>query len=143
MIRFVDITPDNWRIKLAVAEHQKQYVANFTTILARAYAYRNARSRVYIVCDDDTPVGVGLYHDAPELEAYVFSELLIDARYQGNGYGKKATQMVLDAMKEDGVYQKVVLCYVEGNEVARKLYEGFGFIETDCDEDEIIMELRF
>ena len=37
--------------------------------------------------------------------------------------------------------KKVVLCYIEGNEAAKKLYEQFGFIETDRDEDEIIMEL--
>ena len=44
-------------------------------------------------------------------------------------------------MKQDGKYSKVVLCYVEGNDVARKLYENFGFVEIDRDEDEIIMEL--
>ena len=46
-------------------------------------------------------------------------------------------------MKEDGKYNKVVLCYIEGNDAAKKLYEGFGFVETDRDEDEIIMELSF
>lgn len=30
----------------------------------------------------------------------------------------------------------------EGNDIARKLYEKFGFVETDRDEDEIIMELQ-
>ena len=51
--------------------------------------------------------------------------------------------MVLDAMKADGKYNKVVLCYLEGNEAAKHLYEKFGFVETDHDEDEIIMELVF
>ena len=86
---------------------------------------------------------MGLYHDEPEFDAYIFSELFIDARYQGKGYGKEATQMVLDAMKADGKYNKVVLCYLEGNEAAKRLYEKFGFVETDRDEDEIIMELLF
>ena len=86
---------------------------------------------------------MGLYHDEPELDAYIFSELFVDARYQGKGYGKEATRMVLDAMKADGKYNKVILCYLEGNEAAKKLYEKFGFVETDRDEDEIIMELVF
>ena len=137
----MDIAPGNWRLELEVADAQKQYVASSTTILARAYAYRNARSRAYILYDDDTPIGMGLYHDAPELDAYIFSELFIDARYQGRGYGKEATGLVLDAMKADGKYNKVVLCYIEGNEAAQKLYERFGFAETDRDENEIIMEL--
>ncbi len=143
MIRLEDVNEGNWRTPLAVSDEQKQYVANSTTILARAYAYRNARSRAYIIYNNDTPIGMGLYYDEPELDAYIFSELFIDARYQGKGYGKEATQMVLDAMKADGEYNKVVLCYIEGNEAAKHLYEKFGFVGTDCDEDEIIMELFF
>lgn len=141
MIRLMDITPGNWRLGLQVADAQKQYVASSTTILARAYAYRNARSRAYIIANDDTPVGMGLYHDDPELKAYIFSELFIDARYQGKGYGKETIRLVLDAMKADGRYHKVILCYIEGNEAAKRLYEYFGFVETDRDENEIIMEL--
>lgn len=144
MIRFLDIDPGNWRPELAVAEEQKQYVASPMAILARAYAYRHAGSRAFIVCSDETPIGMGLYHDDPDFfQAYIFSELFIDARYQGKGYGREATRMVLDEMKADGRYQKVVLCYIEGNEAAKRLYESFGFVEIDRDEDEIIMELRF
>ena len=45
-------------------------------------------------------------------------------------------------MRDDGRYDQVVLCYIEGNEAAKRLYEGFGFVETDRDEDEIIMTLK-
>ena len=45
-------------------------------------------------------------------------------------------------MKNDGKYNKVVLCYIEGNNAAKTLYENFGFTEIDRDEDEIIMELE-
>ena len=44
-------------------------------------------------------------------------------------------------MRLDGKYSKVVLCYIEGNDAAKKLYESFGFVEIDRDEDEIIMEM--
>ena len=74
--------------------------------------------------------------------AYIFSELLIDEQYQSRGYGKAATKLVLDCMRADGRYDQVVLCYIEGNEAAKRLYEGFGFVETDRDEDEIIMTLK-
>lgn len=84
---------------------------------------------------------MGLYYDLPEMECYDLSQLFIDKHYQGKGYGKKATQMILDEMRADGKYNKVVLCYVKGNESAKKLYESFGFSETERDEDEIVMEL--
>ncbi len=141
MIRLEDIDESNWRYPLKVSESQKNYAANSSVMLARAYAYRNQRSRAFLICDGETPVGMGLYHDSPELEAYDFSQLFIDERYQGRGYGKAATKLVLDTMKRDGKYSKVVLCYIEGNDAAKKLYEQFGFEEIDRDEDEIIMEL--
>lgn len=140
MIHLVDIDPGNWRIKLEVAEAQKHYAANSTVMLARAYAFREQRSRAFLIYDDETPVGMGIYHDCPDLDAYDLSQIFIDKRYQGRGYGKAATKLVLDAMKQDGRYSKVVLCYIEGNDAARNLYEQFGFVEIDRDEDEIIME---
>ena len=141
MIRLEDIDAGNWRIPLSVSKDQEQYVASTTTILARAYAYREQRSRAFVIYDNETPVGMVLYHDEDSLDAYIFSEILIDERFQGKGYGTAATKLVLDRMKEDGRYHKVVLCYIEGNDAAKKLYEQFSFVETDRDEDEIIMEL--
>ena len=47
--------------------------------------------------------------------------------------------MMLVEMRRDGKYKKVVLCYIEGNEAAKHLYEQFAFSETDKDEDEIIL----
>ena len=142
MIHLVDIDPENWRLNLKVAESQKTYVANSAVMLARAYAYREQRSRAFVIYDDETPVGMGMYHDCPDLDAYDLSQLFIDERYQGKGYGRAATSLVLDAMKKDGKYSKAVLCYIEGNDAAKKLYEGFGFVEIDRDEDEIIMEMN-
>lgn len=141
MIHLVDIDPGNWRLGLTVSESQKNFVTDSYAMLARAYAYRQQRSRAFIIYNDETPIGMGMYHDCPELNAYDLSQLFIDERYQGKGYGKVATNLVLDAMRLDGKYSKVVLCYIEGNDAAKKLYESFGFVEIDRDEDEIIMEL--
>ena len=69
MIHLVDISPGNWRTKLQVSESQRYYVANSTVMLARAYAYREQRSRAFLIYEDETPVGMGLYRDCPEMEA--------------------------------------------------------------------------
>ena len=141
MIHLVDIDPGNWRLGLRVADSQKNYVSDSYAMLARAYAYREQRSRAFVIYENETPVGMGMYHDCPDLDAFDLSQIFIDERYQGKGYGKTATKLVLDAMKQDGKYSKAVLCYIEGNDVAQKLYESFGFVEIDRDEDEIIMEM--
>ncbi len=140
MIRLEEVNEQNWRIPLKVAENQTAYVANSSVMLARAFAYRNSRSDAFVIYDDDTPVGMAMYYDCEQMDAYDFSQIFIDERYQGKGYGKSAVRLVLDRMKKDGKYKKVCLCYIEGNEAARCLYESFGFHETDRDEDEIIME---
>lgn len=70
--------------------------------MARAYAYRNYRSRAFVIYNDELPVGMGMYYDLPELECYDLSQLFIDERYQGQGYGRAAVGMVLEAMKQDG-----------------------------------------
>ncbi len=141
MVRLEAVNEENWRIPLSVAENQKAYVANGAVMLARAFAYRNSRSEAFVIFSDDTPVGMVMYYDCEPLEAYDFSQLFIDERYQGRGYGRAAVQLVLERMKADGKYNKVCLCYKEGNEAAKHLYESFGFCETGRDEDEIIMEL--
>ena len=141
MIHLVDIDPGNWRLGLRVADTQKNYVSDSYAMLARAYAYREQRSRAFVIYDNETPVGMGMYHDCPDLDAFDLSQLFIDERYQGKGYGKASTKLVLDAMKQDGKYCNAILCYIEGNSAAQNLYESFGFVEIDRDEDEIIMEL--
>ena len=140
MIRLEEVNEENWRLPLRVADSQAAYVAAPAKILARAYAYRKSRSAAYVIYSGETPVGMAMYYDCAQLDTYVFSQLFIDARYQGRGYGKAAVQRVLDLMREDGRYQKVCLCYIEGNTAARALYEGFGFVETERDGDEIVME---
>ena len=142
MIRLEPIGPDNWREDLEVQEDQKRFVSAPDRILARAYAYREQRSQAKLILDDDTPVGMLLYHDWPEAGQYVFSELLIDRDHQRRGFGIAAARLALDEMRADGRYSKVCLCYIEGDEPARNLYEKLGFTHTgEVDEDEIIMEL--
>ncbi len=141
MIRLETVNPDNWRLRLKVSDAQKSFVADSATMLARAYAYRESRSKAYVIYNDTLPVGMALYYDCAELNAYDLSQLFIDERYQGNGFGMEATKQILDKMKSDSKYDKVILCYIDGNEAAKNMYEKLGFTLTgDRDEDEIIME---
>lgn len=143
MIHLETVTPDNWRLGLQVRDDQHNYVSDSAGILARAYAYRNNRSQVFIIYNDDLPVGMGMYYDLDDFNAYNLSQFFIDQRYQGKSFGYEAVNQILQLMREDGKYDKVVLCYIEGDDAAQKLYEKLGFRHTgEEDGDEIIMELR-
>ncbi len=137
-----EITPDNWRTGLQVREDQKRYVSDAPGILARAYAYRESRSRARLIYVDDKPVGMLLYYDLAQLGSYDLSQFFIDRNFQGKGYGEQAMRLALEEMRRDGQYSGVDLCYIEGNEAARRLYEKLGFQPTgEVDEDEIVMHL--
>lgn len=139
MVHLEEVGPDNWRLGLGVRDDQKKFAASSAGLLARAYAYRNSRSNAFVIYNDDTPVGMALYYDIEG--AYNFSQLFIDARYQGRGFGYKAAETIIQKMKDDGVFDKVVLCYVEGDETAKRLYLKLGFSHTgEVDEDEVVME---
>ena len=142
MVYLQPVTPENWRCGLRVREDQREYVADSDAILARAYAYRSSRSEALLIYNDEIPIGMALYYDLEELQAYNFSQLFIDHRYQQRGYGAESVRLILQRMKTDGMFHKVVLCYVDGDEPARKLYEKFGFRLTgEAEENEIVMEL--
>ena len=142
MIRLEPITPDNWRLGLRVREDQREFVSDSAGMLARAYAYRDSRSQAFVIYSDELPVGMAMYHDWDEADAYDFSQFFIDQRYQGQGYGYEAAELILDRMRQDGKYDKVYLCYIEGDDAAKRLYEKLGFHHTgEAWEDEITMEL--
>ena len=106
MIHLEEVSPDNWRLDLHVRNDQKDFAANSITLLARAYAYREYRSRAFFILNDKTYVGMGLFYDCPERDAYIFSQLFIDEKFQGQGFGKTAAKIVLEEMKKDGKYKK-------------------------------------
>ena len=144
MIHLEQVTPENWRLGLKVKDEQCGFVSDTAGILARAWAYREHGSRVFVIYWDQIPVGMALYYGLDELQAYDFSQLFIDERVQGKGYGFEAARQILDLMKDDGKFGKVVLCYVEGNTAAKHLYEKLGFYHTgESDGSEIIMEKIF
>ncbi len=142
MIHLETITPDNWRLGLQVRDDQRNYVSDNTGILARSYAYRGSRSHAFVIYNDELPIGMAMFYDLDEEREYNLSQFFIDQRYQGNGFGYEAASMILQMMKDDGKYDKVVLCYIDGDYAALKLYEKLGFRLTgEAYEDEIIMEL--
>lgn len=141
MVRLETVNPGNWRLGLKVSESQRDFVSDDMRLLARAYAYRESRSHAFVIYDDEVPVGMALYYDCDALKAFDLSQIFIDQRYQGKGLGTEAARQILSLMKADGKYDKAVLCYLDGNDAARHMYEKLGFYLTgEREGDEIDME---
>lgn len=141
MLTIQNITEENWRYSLTVADEQRCYVANTATILARAYAFRDKNSYACFFCKNNQPIGMALYYDCPKYNAYDISQFFIDERFQFQGYGKQAIHLLCSHLKKQQRYQKVILCYSHGNVTAKTFFESVGFKHTGkIIDDEIMMQ---
>jgi histidinol dehydrogenase len=131
-VRPVDGSNAEAVMKLQVAAGQRQFVAPVDRSLAQA-AYAPA-GRALAMFDGDTPVGMMLLYDArqdkdePANQLYVW-RLLVDARFQKRGYGRRAMQWVLDEARRGG-YAEVGLSHVDKPGHAGAFYEKLGFDYT-------------
>lgn len=147
-VYFGSINPENWRIfnALKVKDEQKDFVASNLTMLARAFAYRDYNSKVHAIYNEDEPIGMLMQNEYSENGklSCLLTEFMIAEQYQGKGYGKAALQLWISMIKNENKYDSIILCYKEGDEIARNLYLNMGFCHTgEVDEDEILMEYNF
>ena len=76
---------------------------------------------------------------------YNIWRLMIDKKFQGKGFGKKAINLALEFVKTFpcGTAKYCWLPYESDNDVARQLYKSIGFVETDeKDGEEIVAVLK-
>jgi diamine N-acetyltransferase len=65
--------------------------------------------------------------------------ILIDRRYQGNGFGRQAVELALERLSKETGGTEFALSYLPSNTAARDLYLSIGFRETGEKEDEEIV----
>lgn len=144
-IRLEKITWDNYDkiCRLRVTKQQDHYVARNDRSLIHAYlalSQGEIRAFPFGIYLGKKPVGfvmVGYngYEDGePEFmkNTYFIWRLMIDRRYQGNGYGRQAFALAMDFVRTlpCGPSELCWLSYEPENEVAKKLYASFGFVEV-------------
>lgn len=133
--REIDKTNYNTCIMLKVAEQQKDYVASNEFSLVQA-AYEEDLYPLAIY-DDDEMVGFLLYDYDEELEGWSFSRFMIDINHQNKGYGTIALRKFLEFFHNKFPNEKIYTSVEIDNEIAIKLYEGFGFVKINSFEYKI------
>ena len=141
------VTRENFEavIALELATSQRDYVADNVYSIAESSVHPTYRPRA-IYCDGEV-VGFLMYesfHHDDRLPAYNIFRLMVDRRHQGRGIGHRAMQCVLDEIRAHGPFERVAICYVSSNQVARDFYASFGFKETALSEEsgEVMAEIR-
>ena len=98
------------------------------------------------IYDGDLPVGFSMYgffrEEYPPEGRLWLDRLLIDARFQGRGYGRAALEALLERLSREYPEQDVYLSVIEGNDVATRLYEQYGFrfiVEKDIHGEDVMV----
>ena len=144
-------------LKLEVFDNQKSFVATNNSSIIEAYIAIIENNHVFTfgIYKDDTPVGFLMIgfdvnsddEGAPRIAKgnYNIWRLLIDKKFQGKGFGKKAIELALEFINifPCGTAKYCWLSYESDNDIARQLYQSVGFVETDeKDGEEIVAILK-
>ena len=144
-------------LKLEVFDNQRNFVATNNSRIIEAYIAITENNHVFTfgIYNDDTPVGflmIGFdvksdVEGIPRIAKgnYNIWRIMIDKKFQGKGFGKKAMDLALEFINTFpcGTAKYCWLSYESDNDVARQLYKLVGFVETDeKDGDEIVAILE-
>lgn len=128
---------------LKVAPEQQQFVASNAVSIAQAYFEREA-AWFRAVYADETPVGFVMLEDDPANERYTLWRFMIDARFQGLGFGRRALVLLIEHVKTRPGAKAVWTSCVPGAGSPCPFYERLGFVPTgDMDDGEVVMRLDF
>jgi diamine N-acetyltransferase len=130
-------------IALDVTEDQQNFIDSNVYALAQAY--------VACTNDDFPPISYAIYNESETVvglvilvhrharenkyyhqNCYEVISFMIGKQFQGKGYGREAFKQVLEEIEKfpEGKAKYIFLSYDPKNEVAKRLYASYGFVET-------------
>ncbi len=149
------ITLDNFQecVSLELYENQRKFVAPNIRSLAQAYVNPNLFP---LAIYDAAALG----HEKPQLPMVGFImyeimtgvgfilRLMIDSKYQQQGYGKAAMLEVIRRLKLYPEVELIATGHDPHNEIASKLYRSIGFVDWDIEfavnhEPQVYLKLDF
>jgi len=158
MIHLEKLTYENFYdiFQMKVKRSQYDFVASNTFSVAEAYVTLVNGGHVFpfAIYNGKRPVGFIQLGYGPNADQdgvsvengnYEIWRFMIDKRYQGRGYGKEALRQAIDFIKTwpCGKAEYCWISYEPENEIAKKLYASFGFVETgEVCEDELVAVLK-
>jgi len=140
MLEVRAVTKENWKelIALKVRDDQKHFVASNLYSIAEAQFGEDLPGEghwdmhPYGMYVENAPVGFLMisYNFAySRFQGFIY-RLMVDEKFQGKGYGKLGMRWILDTYRADERVRSIAISYEPENELARKLYASYGFVET-------------
>ena len=129
-------------IKIELYEEQKKQISSYNKIMTSL-----SKSNVYgfDIFLQEQLIGFAMIDIFAPKKCFLWN-YAIDKHFQNMGYGKQALKEFILFLKYNYDMEVVTTTYIEGNNIAKKMYEDIGFIvtsivnEEDC--HEVNMEYR-
>jgi len=136
-----EVTAENVNaiLRLSVQEHQQQLIASNAVSIAQAHFRPEAWFRA--IYADETPVGFVMLYDShlgaqpPPHDYYEVWRFMIDARYQGKGFGRRAMELVIAHVKTRPNAKRLYLGHRREPGNAGGFYQKLGFEYTGNEEE--------
>lgn len=136
VITLQEITAANWYEvgQLRVFANQADWIVpNFQSLVEAAYGFSGEWAQLKLcplaIYADDFIVGFTLYNTTPQRDRFFIMRMMIDYRYQGNGYGVAAVRLLLNLFRVHPQAKEAATTYVHGNAAAHHVYSTCGFQE--------------
>ena len=130
VVRLEPLTPENVRAAcdLRVAPGQEALVEPNAISIAEAYVHAQAWCRAVYAGGD--LVGFVMLHDTDQGPGYMLWRLMIDARFQGRGFGREVVEQVAGYVRDRPGATELKVSVHPGAGSPAPFYESLGFRAT-------------
>lgn len=136
----IDETNKNLVLNVSLKPTQVDFIETVDECLKEAEQYEQWRPRAIYM--KDTVIGFAMYGSfGPNRDTWI-DRIIIDEKFQGQGYGKKAMKRLIPLVANEYDVRVIYLSIVPENEIAYKLYTilGFEYINEKDPEGELIFK---
>ncbi len=128
-------------IGLSISEDQHGFVA--TNAISIAQAYVEPTFVPMAIYAGDVMVGFVMYGREAETGYDWIIRLMVDARYQGRGYGRATMLEVLTILQQLPDSKGIRISYSPKNRAAERLYQQVGFGATgEVEDGEVVAQFQ-
>ena len=131
---------------LRVSPSQEQFVSSVADSLREAAEHPDAHALYWAVYAEDTPVGFVMIADEVDNPDYIpqyLWKLLIDERYQRQGFGTATLDLIVEYFRGRPGVEVLNTSAGQGDGSPLPFYENYGFEQTgEVRFDEVMLRLK-
>ena len=142
MIVLKELNSENWLevVNLSVSQKQKD-IFPIPNVYWLGISRYEEHTTLFAIMLDEKNIGlVGLGYDEDGVSGYI-NPLMIDEKYQGNGYAKEAMKKTIEILSAEYNVSEIHIGHRKANVAAGNLYESLGFHIVDEDEQDYFRQL--